>query len=94
VKEATDKELAILAEKPTGRKGKKNDISASGTSDKDDITRLERRLDVYEAFMKVWEPKLQKWDSFIEELHEAQLASNDDGGKTELLTKTERKTPP
>ena len=44
----------------------------------EDIAILERQLDVYGTFMKTWEPKLQKWDSFIEELHKAEFASEDD----------------
>jgi hypothetical protein len=35
-----------------------------------------------------WEPKLRKWDSFIEELHEAHFASDEEDGEAETRTDT------
>jgi hypothetical protein len=83
VKEATERELAIMAEISSSKKGKKVVNVASVDANSDDIVGLECRLDVFEQFIKTWEPKLQRWDSFIEELHEAEFASDEDeaGGK-------------
>jgi hypothetical protein len=38
--------------------------------------------------VKSWEPKLRKWDSFIEELHEAHFASDEEDGEAETRTDT------
>jgi hypothetical protein len=83
VLEAIERKLAILAEKSSGRKGKKEARASSKATYVEEITGLQRRLDVYEEFIRVWEPKLKKWDSFIEELYQAKLASDDDGRKGE-----------
>jgi hypothetical protein len=86
VLEATKRELAILGKRSRARKGKATDASMNATYQQD-IVGLRRRLDVYENFMKQWEPKLKKWDSFIEELHEAELASEGEGteGKAQTM---------
>jgi hypothetical protein len=42
--------------------------------------------------VKSWEPKLRKWDSFIEELHEAHFASDEEDGEAETRTDTIEKT--
>jgi hypothetical protein len=42
--------------------------------------------------MKTWELKLQRWDSFIEELHEAEFASDDNGEGGEVETNKDNST--
>jgi hypothetical protein len=81
--EALERELVILADKSSSRKGKKEARASSTTTYVEEIARLQRRLDVYEEFIRVWEPKLKKWDSFIEELYKAEFVSNDDSTKGE-----------
>jgi hypothetical protein len=93
VKEATERELAILVDKPTARKGKAEAAAKSFAAYMEEIAALERHLDIYEAFMKVWEPKLQRWDSFIEELHKAEIASEDEGGDGATETGEDQNTP-
>jgi hypothetical protein len=53
VKEATERELAIIAEKSSGRKGKKVATSRSYSTYSVDIVGLKRQLDVFEQIMKV-----------------------------------------
>ena len=36
---------------------------------------------MYKEFVKLWGPKLQRWDSFIEELHNSEFASKEEVGK-------------
>jgi hypothetical protein len=79
VLEAIEKELAFLAEKTSGRKSKKEARTSSTANYVEEIAGLQRRLDMYEEFIRVWELKLKKWDSFIEELHKAKFASDDEG---------------
>jgi hypothetical protein len=43
-------------------------------------------LDVYEEFMKVWELKLKKWDSYFEEQEHTEFASDSEGSKGEAPT--------
>jgi hypothetical protein len=81
VKETTDRELALLAEKSTVKKGKREANAASSAMYKQDIAALERRLDSVDEFVKLWGPKLHRWDSFIEELHDAEFAKEEDEGK-------------
>jgi hypothetical protein len=40
-------------------------------------------MDTFEKFMNWWNPKLNRWDSFIEELHEAEFASRDEANDVE-----------
>jgi hypothetical protein len=73
--------LALLAEKSTRKKGKREANLASSATYKQDIAALERRLDSFDEFVKLWGPKLQRWDSFIEELHDAEFAKEEEEGK-------------
>jgi hypothetical protein len=82
--------LAILAEKSCARKVNTNAIVASSTTYKEEIAALHRRLDVYDQFVKVWEPKLLRWESLIEESYDAQFASDEGRGKGETEIKTTR----
>jgi hypothetical protein len=37
--------------------------------------------------MKLWKPKLHKWKSFIEELHKAYFAFDEEGNEAEIVEK-------
>jgi hypothetical protein len=41
--------------------------------------------------VKLYESKLRKWNSFIEELHKAHFVSNKEGDEAETGTKTKEK---
>jgi hypothetical protein len=72
--------LALLAENSGGWKRKSEIAAESSHSYKLIIDSLERRLQASEKFIKFWEPKLVKWDSLIEELHNAEFAPEDGSG--------------
>jgi hypothetical protein len=55
--EATEKELATLVEKSTRRKVKKEATVESSADYECSIASLGRRLDDFEEFVKLWEPK-------------------------------------
>jgi hypothetical protein len=90
--EATERELAALAQKSGRRKVRKETEVEFEDAYKDIIAGLERRMDNFDQFVKSWEPKLRKWDSFIEELHEAHFASDKECGEAETRTDTIEKT--
>ena len=45
------------------------------------MAKLQRRLHAYEEFVKLWEPKLKKWDSYFDDKEESKSASNSEGNK-------------
>jgi hypothetical protein len=75
--------LAIITENSGRRKRKTLIPIGSSTAENQNIVKLERKMDAFEEFRKFWEPMLQKWDSYIEEMQEAELASEDEGDEGE-----------
>jgi hypothetical protein len=74
--------LAILAKKLGSWRGKMAANEESSISYKLSIVSLEKQMAIFDKFMKFWDPKLHKWDSFIEELHEAEFASEEEGRRS------------
>jgi hypothetical protein len=83
--------LVVLAEKASRRKGRKEAKVELADAYKESIASLERHLDDLEQFVKLYESKLRKWNSFIEELHKAHFVSNKEGDEAETGTKTKEK---
>ena len=75
--------MAIITKNFERRKGKTPIPIGSSTAKNQSIVKLERKMDAFEEFRKFWEPMLQKWDSYIEEMQEAKLGLEDkgDGGE-------------
>ena len=83
VMEATDSELAILVEKSSGRKGKKEMKGPCSVACEEEMAGMKRRLQLYEEFMMVWEPKLKKWDTYFLEQEEEDTTSDSEGSEGE-----------
>lgn len=61
--EATERELAVLAQKTTARKGKIQVRGACSVSCEEEMAKMKKRLQKFEEFLKLWEPRLKQWDA-------------------------------
>ena len=81
MQEATERELALLTQKSSARKGKIQVRGACSMTCEQEIAKLQRRLDAYEEFVQLWEPKLKKWESMIDDRDESKSESGSEGNK-------------
>ena len=83
VQEATERELAILGEKSSARKGKVQVKGACSATCEQEMVKIQRRLQAYEEFVKLWEPKLKKWDAYFDDNEETKSVSDFEGNREE-----------
>ena len=53
---------------------------------------IQRRLDVYEEFIRAWEHKLKKWEIMIEEQEQVESASDSEGREGEVRREVIKKS--
>lgn len=83
MQEATQRELAILGEKSSARKGKVQVKGACSATCEHELAKIQRRLHAYEEFVKLWEPKLKKWDAYFDDKDETKSVSDSEGNREE-----------
>ena len=81
VQEATERELTLLAQKTSARKGKMQVRGSCSVTCEQEMAKIQKRLQKFEEFLKLWEPKLKQWDADYNAKDKSESASDSKGSR-------------